>query len=144
MRLNGTSGLYSSTAFSSAAAVEYSSERVQNLLWLAGGEVELQLFSLQIQQNLGHVYYNRFFGSIAYRGAFYDGSSALFPEGAGLGDYRLTQSLILRLGMAASTIAVTALPIKLSFAIWGAWKISNVSNGINDDYMFGPSFSVEY
>jgi hypothetical protein len=37
-------------------------------------------------------------------------------------------------------IPVTALPVKVSYYIRGAWKISNPGDGKNNDFAPGPPF----
>jgi hypothetical protein len=144
MDLYGNSKYYDTVAFSSVASVEYSSKGLSALRWLGGGEAELRLFSLDFQKSLSHLYINRFFGTLAYRGVLYDDQGILGAEGTCLGDLRLGQSLIFRLGATASTILVTALPVRISAWVWGAWKISNTNDGKNNDFVIGPGFSVVY
>jgi hypothetical protein len=145
MDLYGNSKYYDTIAFSSVASVEYSSKGLSALRWLGGGEAELRLFSLDFQKSLSHLYVNRFFGTLSYRGVLYDDHGISEAEGSFLGDNRrLSQSLILRLGATASTILVTALPLKISVWVWGAWKISNTNDGKNNDFVIGPGFSVTY
>jgi hypothetical protein len=145
MNLYGLSNLYSSTVFSNNASVEYPTTGLSSLTWLGGGEAEVKLFSLEIQQGLSHLYYNRFFGTLGYRGVMYDDRGSRYAEGNPLGgQYRLAQSLLLRLGLVTSTVAVTALPVKLSVSLWMAWKISNMFDGKDNDFRFGPSFALEY
>jgi hypothetical protein len=145
MDLYGNSGYYNTIAFSSVASVEYPSRGLSALRWIGGGEAELRLFSLDFQKSLSHLYINRFFGTLAYRGVLYDDQGVSTAEGAFLGEgYRLGQSLILRLGATVSTILVTALPIRISAWIWGAWKIPNMNDRKNNDFVIGPGFSVTY
>jgi hypothetical protein len=145
MDLYGNSKYYDTVAFGSIASVEYSSKGLSALRWLGGGEVELGLFSLDFQKSLSHLYINRFFGTLAYRGVLYDDQGILGAEGTSLGDgYRLGQSLILRMGATVSTILVTALPIRVSVWTWCAWKISNSNDGKNNNFVIGPGFSVVY
>jgi hypothetical protein len=145
MDLYGNSKYYNTLAFSSVASVEYPSKDLSTLCWLGGGEAELRLFSLDFQKSLSHFYFNRFFGTLAYRGVLYDDQGVPTVEGTFLGDgRRLSQSLILRLGVTVSTILVTALPLKISAWVWGAWKISNINDGKNNDFIIGPGFSLTY
>ncbi|MDR3146517.1 MAG: hypothetical protein LBU21_09580, partial [Treponema sp.] len=83
--------------------------------------------------------------TLAYRGLLYDDGGTPDAEGNRLGErYRIAQSLILRLGITISSVFVTALPVKASISFWGAWKISNLHNGIGwDDFAFGPGFIWE-
>jgi hypothetical protein len=145
MDLYGNSKYYDTAAFGSVASVEYSSKGLSDLRWLGGGEAELRLFSLDFQKSLSHLYINRFFGTLAYRGVLYDDQGIPEAEGTFLGDgRRLGQSLVFRLGATASTILVTALPVRVSVWVWGAWKISNSNDGKSNDFVIGPGFSVVY
>ncbi|MDR3145712.1 MAG: hypothetical protein LBU21_05495, partial [Treponema sp.] len=100
MTLQGTSGQYASTPFSGVASVEYMDTKLIRPEWLVGGEQEFRLFSAEIQRSLSHLYYNRVFGTLAYRGLLYDDGGTPDAEGNRLGErYRIAQSLILRLGI---------------------------------------------
>ncbi|MDR1249954.1 MAG: hypothetical protein LBK63_11700 [Treponema sp.] len=155
MDLHGRSGSYLEAAPDSAVPVEYPRQPHIPLKWLAGGEAELKLFSLDIQKNLSHLYYKRIFSSLAWRGTLYDdqgledgkGNSA---EGTYLGNspggfYRLAQSLTLRLGLVIATVIIPAVPFSITPYGWGAWKFPNIrdDNG-NNDFSFGIGFSVSY
>jgi hypothetical protein len=149
MDLHGNSRYYTTSVFSSIASTEYPGGELSALRWIGGGEAELRLFSLEPRKNLSHLYYNRFFGTLAYRGVLYQDPGLSAAEGSPLGDdYRLGQSLILKLGVTVSTIVVTFMPIKLSAWIWGAWKFPNMNDGKNNDWAigwdFGPRFSITY
>jgi hypothetical protein len=145
MNLYGNSRYYTTTPFNSIASVEYPSAGMSALSWLGGGEAELRLFSLDFQKNLSHLYINRFFGTLAYRGVVYDDQGVPAAEGTHLGgSLRLGQSLILRLGATVSTILITALPIRISAWVWGAWKMPNMRDRKNNDFVIGPGFSISY
>jgi hypothetical protein len=155
MDLHGRSSSYLGAAANSAVPLEYPSQRHISLEWLAGGEAELKLFSLDIQNNLSHLYYNRIYGSLAWRGALYDdqglrdlkGNAA---EGTRLGgspggSYRLAQSLMLRLGLVITTVILPVVPLTITPYGWGAWKFPNINddNG-NNDFSLGIGISVSY
>jgi hypothetical protein len=146
MTPGGTSIYYSSTAFSSVASVEYVSRQTNtNLQWLAGGELEAKLFSVEIQGHLSHLYFNRIFGSLAYRGALFDDLGNAAAQGTVLdGSLRLAQSLVLRLGLTVSSALVARAPVQATLGFTGIWKISNLTNGISfaDDFWLGPTFSL--
>jgi hypothetical protein len=145
MNLGGTGADFSPISFGDFASTEYTESTAQELLWLAGGEVDLKLFSLEIQRSLSELYFNRLFGVLAYRGAFFnDGGSAMEGNELG-GGYRLAQSLILRLGSTISNASLPSVPFKMSLFIWGAWKISNMYDGTQlSDFSIGPSFTLGY
>ncbi|GHV73119.1 hypothetical protein AGMMS49940_04210 [Spirochaetia bacterium] len=142
MTLSGNSKVFTTTSFVSFAPSEYDSVGNVGMEWLAGGEAELKLFSLEIPNSSSHwawffpLYFNRFFGTLAYRGAFYDDAGVSSAVGNQLGDtYRLTQSLILRLGLDFSSAVIPLSPVALSFNAQGGWKISNLNDGnSNNDF----------
>jgi hypothetical protein len=155
MDLWGQSFNYSGASFAAIASTEYPRQEHIPLEWIAGGEAELKLFSLDIQKSLSHLYYRRFYGTLAYRGAVYDdqgyhGADGRDAEGTFLGNspdgsYRLAQSLVLRLGLSISTIIVTGMPISFTPNVVGAWKFPNVTddNG-NNDYFVGIGVSISF
>jgi hypothetical protein len=145
MNLAGQSSPFSSTSFSSFASVEYvntGGRRMQDIQWLAGGEAEVKLFKVEIQRHLSHLYFNRVFGTLAYRGAVYDSRGHPEAEGAVLGPCRLAQSLVLRLGGVVSFAVLPYVPFRLSASFVGVWKMSNVNDGNNrNDFWFGPELT---
>jgi hypothetical protein len=145
MTLHGSSPNFTVTSISNVASLEYPTGGIQSLTWLGGGEAELKFFSLNVQDNFSHLYFNRLFGTLAYRGAFYDGSNIAHPQGNLIGDrYRLTQSLILRFGGDVSVIPLTAMPVRLSPYMWGGWKISTLDDNIfANNFVFGFNVSLE-
>jgi hypothetical protein len=153
MDLHGQSGFYLDAAFSSAASVEYPPQKHIPLEWLAGGEAEIKLFSLDIQNNLSHLYYKRIYSSLSWRGALYDDQGIRDAQGTGAegtvlgssprGSYRLAQSLMLRLGVVITTVIVPVVPLTITPYGWGAWKFPNLydDNGSND-FSLGIGVSV--
>jgi hypothetical protein len=144
MNLAGSSTLYSDSAADGITPHEYSAA-AYSLEWLAGGEAEFKLFSLEIQRNLSHTYYNRVFSTLAYRGGFYDyGGKEDAAAGTALWDnYRLTQSLIARLGLVFSSAVIPMLPLKFTFTVQGILKVSNLSDADSaNDYGVGFYFGV--
>jgi hypothetical protein len=149
MNLQGISSKFKNASIAGIAATEYPPGELARLTWLSGGEAELKLFSINLQDNFSHIYFNRLFGTLAYRGAFYDGRDIQEPGMDVLGNvigntpYRLTQSLVFRFGGVLSTVIVTALPIRISPYLWGAWKISSLRDDrAGNDFMFGFNVSV--
>lgn len=144
MTLSGESTLYASTAFDHIAPSEYSNNQY-SLDWLAGGEAEVKLFSAEIQRSLSHIYFNRIFGTLAYRAGFYDdhGNPAATQAGNPLWDnFRLTQSLVFRLGLTLSSAIVPTVPGKLTFNVWTIWRMSNAWFGYPYDFTAGFGFSM--
>jgi hypothetical protein len=146
MDLHGNSYQFSRVLFDEAASLEYSTEGITMLSWIAGGQAELKLFSFEIQNNLSHIYFNRLFASIAYRSVLYDRSNLPYAEGNPLNErLTLAQSAVFRLGVDVSTIALTSLPLTVTPSVWGAWKFSNLNDGNNgNDIAIGMYLSVQY
>jgi hypothetical protein len=134
--LNHENDYIGGSLFSDIASIEYSTKYISELSWLAGGEAELKLFSLDIQKSLGHLYYNRVYSTLAYRSVFYNADETGFPAGKtppGIpltppllpdAGYYLAQSLVLRLGMTVSSVIITSMPFSLTPYLWCAWKFS--------------------
>jgi hypothetical protein len=149
MNLAGESPPFSSTAFGGFASAEYvnaGNMRMQDIQWLGGGEAEVKLFLVEVQRNLSHIYFNRFMGTLAYRGVVYDDRGHPAAEGNVLtGSYRLAQSLVLRLKGIASFAVLPYIPFRLSASFIGVWKISNVQDGKNgNDFWFGPEITFSF
>jgi hypothetical protein len=144
MDMLGNSPQHGSALFAEFSSPEYGGG-LRNLPWVSGGELRLKLFSLEIQHGrLFHLYFNRFFGALAYRGVFYDDQGVEDAAGNLLsGRFRLAQSLELSLGLTSSTAIIALQPAKLSLTLMGVWKISNMNDGLNNDFWFGPRFTLE-
>jgi len=131
MNLHGSSLTYGSPLFSSVSSVEYLSQGF-NLNWIAGAEAAFGLFSVEIQRNLSHAYFNRIFGTLALRNVLYDSGNIAKPEGISLpngGDLRLAQSLVLHLGLVTSVLPMKPRPFVLEPYVSGAWRFSNAIMG---------------
>ncbi|MDR0377514.1 MAG: hypothetical protein LBH70_06950 [Spirochaetaceae bacterium] len=147
MNLAGQSTPFSSTPFSAFASAEYvntGSLRMTDIPWIAGGEAEVKLFKVEIQRHLSHLYMNRLFGTLAYRGAVYDDQRHPAAEGTVLtGPYRLAQSLVLRLGSAVSFAVLPYIPFRLSASVVGVWKMSKAADGADaNDFWIGPEITI--
>jgi hypothetical protein len=77
------------------------------------------------------VYFNRVFGTLAYRGVVYDDQGHPAAKGTVLSSpYRLAQPPALQLGGAYSYFAILQyVPIRMSVSFVGVWKMSNVNDG---------------
>ncbi|MDR2245559.1 MAG: hypothetical protein LBE17_02610 [Treponema sp.] len=149
MNLAGQSTPFSSASFDAIASREYVNTGrllMTDLQWLAGGEAEVKLFKVEVQRHLSHLYINRLFGTLAYRGAVYDDRGHPAAEGTALtGPYRLAQSLVLRLGGLSSFAIVPYIPFRVSASFVGVWKMSNVNDGSHrNDFWFGPELTLSY
>ena len=140
MNLHGTSRTYGDPLFAETASAEYPHPGGLNLNWLAGAEASLGLFSLEIQKNLSHIYFNRFFGTLSIRNAVYDSHGHPDAEGIAINDIRLAQSLVLRLGLMTSIIPIKLSPFFIEPNIWGSWNFSNTITGKGSPFSIGFGF----
>ena len=141
MNLHGSSRVYGQSIFSDSASVEYTLYRGLNLTWLAGAEATLGIFSFEIQNNVSHIYFNRFFGTISARNVLYNSNNHPNAEGMELNHLHLAQSLVLKLGLTNSVIPIKMSPFLFEFNIWGAWKYSNTITGRGKPFNFGLGFN---
>ncbi|MDR1025732.1 MAG: hypothetical protein LBL56_08395 [Treponema sp.] len=145
MNLQGASSQYPSPVFQSVAFSEY---QTRGLEWIAGGEVEMRLFSLDVQRGFSHIYINRFLGTLAYRAGLYDGGGLFSPDGNKLwNDLRLPQSLVLRLGAEISSAILTSSPIRVSAYFQTALKLSRFAQGpadFTDVIAISPQINISF
>ncbi|MDR1444948.1 MAG: hypothetical protein LBI94_08730 [Treponema sp.] len=148
MNLQGQSSRHSAPVFQQVAAIEYQDNNVGGLDWIAGGETEFRLFSLNVQRSLSHIYFNRFLGTLAYRAALYDAAGFSAPEGNRLaGNLTLTQSLVFRLGAGISSAVLAGAPFKITAYLQAALKLSSLgrdSPGFTDIIAISPSINISY
>jgi hypothetical protein len=142
MDLHGVSPTYGQPAASGIVSEEYPHPAGLTLNWIGGGEASIGLFSLEIQKNLGHAYFNRFFGTLSLRNVLYDSKGHPKAEGVAINDMRLAQSLVLKLGLVSSIIPVKFIPIFLEPNIWAAWKFSDTITGEGFPWSYGFGFNT--
>jgi len=154
LNLQGVSRTYGRPIFTDVASVEYPNPAGLKLSWLAGGEASLGLFSFEIQNNLSHLYFNRVFGSLSLRTAFYDGKGLTGAEGTSagriavgqfaIGDLRLAQSLVLRVGLVSSILPIKSAPIFVEPNLAVSWKFSNTITGRGSPWSYGVALNLRY
>jgi hypothetical protein len=146
--VDGHTSRYGDAPFFYAAAKEYVNDTEGGHRWVAGGEFEFRFFSAEIQRNFSHLYFNRLFGILAWRGAAFETESASGSDliGTALGDDALlVQSMVFKTGAVLSAIPAAMVPIRLSPYFWAAWKLSSMNDGdAGNDFAFGVSLSVEW
>jgi len=150
MNLHGVSRRYGSPIFSQFAPREYRHPRGLNLNWFAGAEAAIGLFSLEIQDNVSHIYFNRIFGTLAVRNAVFDGQDHPSAEGitisdlwSGSEDIRMIQSLVFRLGMVFTFHQIQQIiPAFFEPHVWAAWMFSNTITGSGDQWRIGFGFNL--
>lgn len=144
--LDASSVVFGQGSYASAAASEYAKDSPGGHRWVAGGELEFQLFSVEIQKNLSHIYCNRFFGILAWRPVFFDTAQMHDSlPGFSLGNNAgFAHSVILKTGAVVSLIPIAAVPLRFSPHLWTAWKFSAMDRDIQENLVFGISFAVEW
>jgi len=141
MDMHGKSNVFSTTAIDEYVLKEYPNLDGLKLSWLGGAEIAVGLFSFDIQKNIDHLYYNKFFGSLSIRNQIYDCGGDPNAEGIEINNLRLIQSLGLKIGMKISFFPVIKVPISIEPFIFGAWKFSNNITG-KDNYPFFIDFGL--
>jgi hypothetical protein len=148
INLQGTSSQYANPIFQAVSITEYQNQRIGGLEWIAGGELEARLFSLNIQKSISHLYVNRLLGTLSYRAAVYDASGFSFPEGNELwGNLRLPQSLVFRLGARVSSVILTSRPIQVTVYLQTALMLSRLAQGrtdFNEFIAISPQINISY
>ena len=148
MNLHGASRRFGSPVFSRFVPSEYRPPRDLVLDWIAGAEAAVGLFSLEIQNNVSHVYFNRLFATLALRNAVFDGQGHPGAEGTPISgmwrgdeDIRVVQSLALRLGMVFTLHQIQQIvPAFFEPSVWAAWMFSNTISGEGDQWRIGVGF----
>jgi hypothetical protein len=125
--------------FASVALTEYAPLRSrEKLKWVTGGETELTVLKLEAQANFSHLYFNRFFFTLAYRFGYWN--SQLGP-----GVPEFLHSVVARLKMNYTVTPVGVLPIRLQPLLWFSLKLSALDGTVNDTpFSFGYSFQYSY
>jgi hypothetical protein len=147
MDLHGVSRIYGGGQMAKDFTLtEYPHPAGLELNWLAGGEVSVGLFSLEIQKNISHLYFNRFFGTLSVRNVLYDSKDHPDADGIAINDLRLIQSLRLKLAMKVTVLPFIKTPVSIEPYIWGAWKFSNTITGRKNplSYNFGATDSLGF
>jgi len=129
MDLHGISDTFGSTPVGAYTLNEYPHPSGLNLFWLGGCDIAVGLFSFEIQKNLSHFYFNRFFGSISIKNQIYDGNGSPDAAGIEINNLRYVQSLGFKLGIKTSIFPVIKTPMSVEPFLYGAWKISDTING---------------
>ncbi len=147
--IDGSSVMFDSGPWASAAAMEYAANDDGGHRWVAGGEAEFCFFTADIQKPLSHVYGNRLFGILAWRGVMYDSrgtDAGSTPSGIAVApDIDFVNSLVLKAGAVVTLLPVPMLPVRLSPHGWVAWKLADGAPLDPDESVaFGLSFQIEW
>jgi len=129
MDLHGVSNIFGETIIDEFVLKEYPTHSGLELSWLGGGEIGVGLFSFEMQKNLSHIYYNRFFSSLSLRNQIYDSGGHPDAEGIKINNLHLAQSLGLKIGMKISFLPLKTSPFSLEPFVLGTWNFSNAITG---------------
>jgi hypothetical protein len=144
MNIHGVSNNYGSQLAASYALNEYLHPAGMSINWIAGGEAAIGLFSFEVQKNLSHAYFNRFYGVLALRNQIYKSKGHPEAEGVMINDLRLIQSLALKLGMKVSFFPFVKYPYYIEPYVFGAWKFSNTITGKGAPFSFGLNLGINF
>jgi len=144
MDLHGISNTFGSRPIEEFTLKEYPHPGDLDLFWLGGGEITLGLFSFEIQKNLSHLYFNRFFGSLSIRNQIYDSGGHPDAEGIAINNLHLVQSLGLKVGMKTSFFPVIKTPMSVEPFILGIWKFSNTITKKGIPFGVNIGFNVSF
>jgi len=144
MDLHGISNTFGSTSVEGFTMREYLHPFGLDLFWLGGGDIAVGLFSFEIQKNLSHLYFNRFFGSLSVRNQIYDSNGHPDAEGIEINNLHLIQSLGLKIGMKISFFPFIKIPLSVEPFALGTWKFSNTITGKGFPWHINLGFSVSY
>ena len=143
MNIQGASNSYGETLYNSYSSQEYF--KGPKLEWIAGAEAGIGVFSLEIQRNLSHVYYNRLRGRLSVRNVLYDSQGDSKAEGISINqNINLAQSLVLKIGLVTSMVPLKMSPFFIEPYIWAAWKFSNSITQKEDLLYFGFNYNFQY
>jgi hypothetical protein len=129
MNLHGVSRIFNTATLDELVLKEYENPADLELLWLAGGEIGIGLFSFEIQKNLSHVYYNKIFGTLSVRNQIYDSGDFPDAEGIEINNLHLIQSLGLKIGIKISFFPIIKTPVSIEPFVFGAWNFTNAITG---------------
>jgi len=145
MNLHGVSNYYSKPLYENFASGEYIYHIGNSLEWIAGGEIGIGVFSLEMQKNISHVYYNRLRGTLSVRNVLFDNHGDTQADGIVIAEnLHLAQSLVFKLGLTTSMIPLKMSPIVLEPYLWAAWKFSNTIAKKDSVWNIGFNFNLQY
>ena len=144
MNLHSVSNTYSQTLIPSYALVEYRSPENLNLNWIGGAELGIEIFSWELQSAFSHFYFNRITGNLSLRNQIYDSLDHADAEGIPLENYRIIQSLMLRLGMEISVLPIVKVPLMAEPYVYGTWKFSNTITNAGSIFSLGLGLNITF
>jgi hypothetical protein len=123
---------------------EYSAPPGLELKWLAGARASIDIFSFEIQKNISHLYFNRFWGTLSLRGQIYDSGYYQDWEGVKKYDLRLIQSIMLKLNLKCSFLPVQPVVFSLIPYVYGTWNFSNTITGEGKRWTINLGVDLQY
>jgi len=144
MDLHGTSKIFGTMAVDEFVLKEYDNLEDLELFWLGGGEIAVGIFSFEIQKNLSHLYFNKFFGSLSVRNQIYDSGGNPDAEGIEINNLHLIQSLGLKISMKISFFPIIKTPVSIEPFVFGAWKFTNFITGKGYQWYFNIGINASF
>jgi len=144
MNLHGVSRIFSTAIIDEFVLKEYENLDELELLWLAGGEIGIGIFSFEIQKNLSHFYFNKFFGTLSVRNQIYNSGGLPDAEGIKINNLRLIQSLGLKISMKISFFPIIKTPVSIEPFVFGAWNFSNFITGKGHQWYFNIGINASF
>jgi hypothetical protein len=133
MDIHGISNSYGGQLLTASYTLaEYSHPDDLKLNWLAGAYASIEIFSLEIQRSISHIYFNRFWGGLSLRNQIYRDDNGLNKQGISINDLRLIQSLMFRVNLKFTFLPIQPFPVSLTPYICGVWKFTNNITGEDD------------
>ncbi|GMO25187.1 MAG: hypothetical protein Ta2B_04700 [Termitinemataceae bacterium] len=144
MNIHGSSASFRGTIFSASAAYEYKSYAYFPLTWMIGGEESIKLFSFEIQNNLSHFYFNRFWTTLSYKWVYF-GNVDTHNTSSETNDSPFLHSVSAKGGIVISIVPLTVLPLFITFNVQGTVKLSALQSGDTSKYLYmGLSLGIRY
>jgi hypothetical protein len=145
MNLHGISNTYGEQELiKNFTLKEYSGPDGLEINWLAGAQASIDIFSFEIQKNISHLYFNRFWGTLSLRSQIYDSGYYQGAEGVKIYDLRLIQSIMLKLNLKCSFLPVQSAVFSLIPYVYGTWNISNTITGHGKEWIINLGIDFKY
>ncbi|MDR0551690.1 MAG: VWA domain-containing protein [Spirochaetaceae bacterium] len=144
MYIHGSTVL-TGTYFSDVSVSEYSYDIIpKTLRYIAGGESEVKLISLEGQKSISHIYFNRVSLTAAYRWAWWGTQPDDMVPGFTYPQF--LHSVIFRMRWQFSTYPVSVLNLRLLPDFYFILKLSSLDGSVNDGdvYKFGIKLNLAY
>jgi hypothetical protein len=144
MDLHGISNTFGNMQVTDYSLNEYGRPSGLELNWIAGGEAAITFISIQIQNHLSHLYFNRLSGALVLRNQLYDSMGHPEAEGVEINNLRLIQSLGLRFGVKMSFLPIIKTAVSIEPYSLLTWKFSNAITGAKSHWSYYIGFNTSF